>query len=122
VTIEQSVTRDRATFTAPVTIFTHATQIARVIVPDGARIIFLARDLAPQLIPVEGQGEYELDCLELTPTEGTFPFGLAVADLKFAPAWLALSPAQVGRVIDRFEHIIRAERTARAETPEGLMA
>lgn len=80
-------------------VFSRPAQVARIVVPDGNRVLLLMYGKSPQLAPIDEPGEYEIDAEILS--EGRYPLALVILDLAHVAAWQAITAKQVGDILDR---------------------
>jgi hypothetical protein len=88
-------------FVAPVVLFEHKGQVAKLTLPDGHRFVAMSHGEAPSMLLIDEPGQYTAD-VGLAFGDGRgLPVVIATVDLAHVPAWLALPADAVGKIINR---------------------
>ena len=91
-------------------VFTRPGQVARVVLADGFRFLFLIGGQSPQTVPIHEPGEWEIDIPRLL-AKGRYPIVLTTVDAAHVKAMEAVPSSAVDDMLSAI-----ATETRRAET------
>jgi hypothetical protein len=108
--MSDKTTRPARAFVAPVILFDQMRQTAKLVLPDGHRLIGLSRGNAPTLLPLDEPGEYEADVGSVFGDGRGLPIVIVTVDLAHVRAWMALPVETVDKIINRTSAEVAKQR------------